>query len=142
MNTSNRTEPTDEERKYSTTDIRHRNIYLREFLPAMVGYGIVLAVVLSVVDENTSGARVWILLPVVPLALVAVAVYRSVQRADEYSRLLQLESMALGFGASILTALVFGFLGVVGVALTWSGWIVFAAGMLTWGLSLAYQGAR
>ena len=71
---------------------------------------------------------------------VAVAVYRAVQRTDEYGRIVMLESMALGFGAAMVAALGLGFLGIVGVAWTFGGWLVFGAGMMTWGLVLLVRG--
>ncbi len=37
------------------------------------------------------GARLWVLLPVLPMIGVAVALYRAVQRADEYGRIVMLE---------------------------------------------------
>jgi len=131
--------PSQREPKLSAADKRQRNHYLREFIPAMLAYVVVLLVVLPLVDDVTTAARFWVLLPLVPLVAVAVAIYRSVQRADEYGRLIQLESMALGFGAMILTSLTFGFLGIVGVALAFSGFLIFAAGMLTWALSIAFR---
>jgi hypothetical protein len=73
------------------------------------------------VDEDTSGARLWVLLPVLPMIGVAVALYRAVQRADEYGRIVMLECMALGFGAAMITAMAIGFLGGVGVAWTFGG---------------------
>lgn len=126
--------------KLSAADRRQRNKYLREFVPAITAYAIILAVVVSTVDEATPGAEIWILLPLIPLIGAAVAIYRSVRRADEYSRLLQMEAMALGFGAAMIASLILGFVGIVGVALTFGGWLVFAAGMLTWALSLAFRG--
>jgi hypothetical protein len=90
-----------------------------------------LAIVLNTVDESTSGAHLWVLLPVLPMIGVAVALYRAVQRADEYGHILMLECMALGFGASMIVAMAVGFLGMVGVARTFGGWIVFGAGMMT-----------
>ena len=82
------------------------------------------------------------LLPVLPMIGVAVALYRAVQRADEYGRIVMLECMALGFGVSMITAMGLGFLGTVGVAWTFGGWVVFGAGMTTWGLTLLVRGVR
>lgn len=139
-------EPTDptagvDEPKLSAADKRQRSKYLREFVPAMTAYAVALAVAIGVVDEDTAAAEIWILLPVLPLVGVGIAIYRSVQRADEYSRLLQLEAMGLAFGVAMITALVLGFLGIVGVALTYGGWIVFAAGMVTWAVMAAFRGS-
>ena len=120
----------------SAEDKRQRNSYLREFIPAIVTFWILLAIVQNTVDEATSGARLLVLLPVLPMIGVAVALYRATQRADEYGRIVMLECMALGFGASMIAAMALGFLGMVGVAWTFGGWLVFGAGMTTWGLAL------
>ena len=128
--------------RLSAEDKRQRNSYLREFLPAIVLFGILQAAVEVTVDENTTGARLWVLLPVLPMIGVAVALYRAVQRADEYGRIVMLECMALGFGASMITAMAIGFLGGVGVAWTFGGWLIFGVGMTTWGLTLLVRGIR
>ena len=112
----------------SAEDKRQRDSYLREFIPAIVTFHIVLAIVLTTVDEQTSGARLWVLLPVLPMIGVAVALFRAVQRADEYGRIVMLEGMALGF------------LGMIGVAWTFGGWLVFGAGMTTWSGALIVKG--
>jgi hypothetical protein len=122
--------------RLSAEDKRQRNSYLREFLPAIALFGILQTVVEITVDANTSGARLWVLLPVLPMIGVAVALYRAVQRADEYGRIVMLECMALGFGASMITAMSLGFLGGVGVAWTFGGWLIFGVGMTTWSLTL------
>ncbi|MEZ5295385.1 MAG: hypothetical protein R2697_03645 [Ilumatobacteraceae bacterium] len=97
-------------------------------MPAIVAFGIVLAIVETTVDADTPGARLWVLLPVVPMIGVAIALYRAVQRADEYGRIVMLECMAIGFGgngrrhgARVPRG--------IGVASTYGGWLVFGAGM-------------
>lgn len=130
------------EPKLSAADRRERTQYLKEFGPAIGGYVVVLIAVLTLVDEDADGARVWYLLPVVPMVFAGLAVYRSVQRSDEYGRLVQLEAMALGFAAAMLAAVTIGFLGVTGVAWTFAGWLVFGAGMFTWALAVGLRGAR
>ncbi|MEZ5376843.1 MAG: hypothetical protein R2733_10065 [Acidimicrobiales bacterium] len=122
--------------RLSAEDKRQRNSYLREFVPAIVTFWILLAIVQSSVDATTSRARLWVLLPVLPMVGVAVALYRATQRADEYGRIVMLESMALGFGVSMIAALALGFLGMIGVAWTFGGWLIFGAGMTTWGTTL------
>lgn len=126
--------------RLSAEDKRQRDSYLREFIPAIVTFHIVLAIVLTTVDEQTSGARLWVLLPVLPMIGVAVALFRAVQRADEYGRIVMLECMALGFGASMIVAMALGFLGMIGVAWTFGGWLVFGAGMTTWSGALIVKG--
>ena len=128
--------------RLSAADKRQRNSYLREFIPAIALFGILQAAVEINVDANTSGARLWVLLPVLPMIGIAVALYRAVQRADEYGRIVMLECMALGFGASMITAMALGFLGGVGVAWTFGGWLVFGVGMTTWSLTLLIRGIR
>ena len=128
--------------RLSAEDKRQRNSYLREFIPAIVTFGMVLAIVETTVDANTSGARLWVLLPVVPMIGVAVALYRAVQRADEYGRIVMLECMALGFGVSMIVAMALGFLGGIGVAWTYGGWLVFGAGMTAWSGTLLIRGMR
>jgi len=128
--------------RLSAEDKRQRTSYLHEFIPAIVTFGIVLAIVETTVDANTPGARLWVLLPVVPMIGVAVALYRAVQRADEYGRIVMLECMALGFGVSLIVAMALGFLGGIGVAWTYGGWLVFGAGMTAWSGTLLIRGMR
>ncbi len=125
--------------RLSAEDKRQRNSYLREFLPAIVTFWILLAIVLNLVDETTPGARLWVLLPVLPMIGVAIALYRATQRSDEYGRIVMLECMALGFGVSMIAAMAVGFLGMIDVAWTYGGWLVFGAGMTTWGLALVVR---
>ena len=55
---------------------------------------------------------------------------------DRFGRGPLLSAEALGFGASMIAAMALGFLGMIGVAWTFGGWLVFGAGMTTWGLAL------
>lgn len=128
--------------RLSAADKKQRNSYLREFVPAIVTFWILLAIVETTVDANTDGARLWILVPVLPMLGVAFALYRAVQRADEYGRIVMLECMALGFGAAMIASFALGFLGMVGVAWTFAGWLVFGAGMAAWSLTLLVRGMR
>jgi hypothetical protein len=73
---------------------------------------------------------------------VTVALYRAVQRADECGRIVMLECMALGFGVSMIVAMALGFLGGIGVAWTYGGWLVFGAGMTAWSGTLLIRGMR
>ena len=138
MNTSDSTttphDTTSDEKgpRLSAADKHMRDRYLRDFIPAIVTFWISLAIVFNTVDENTSGARLWILLPVLPMIGVAYALYRAVQRADEYGRIVMLECMAIGFGAAMIASLALGFLGTIGVAWTFGGWLIFGAGMTAW----------
>lgn len=138
MSRTRDTSPVDEP-KYSSGDIRQRNSYLREFIPAMVGYVVLIFAISAFVDGDTTGAELWVLLPLLPLIGAAVAIYRSVQRADEYARLLQLQAMALAFGASMLATLALALLDTVDAAPSWGPWLVFGVGMVTWGVRACTQ---
>lgn len=127
---------TGHEPRLSAEDKRQRDSYLREFVPAIVTFWVLLAIVQNTVTETTSGARLLVLLPVLPMIGVAFALYRATQRADEYGRIVMLECMALGFGVSMIAAMALGFLGTVGAVWAFGGWLVFGAGMTTWGLAL------
>lgn len=141
---NDRTTPERETRgpRLSAADKRQRDSYLKDFVPAIVSFWILLAIVTNTVDENTSRARLWILLPVLPMIGVAIALYRAVQRADEYGRIVMLECMALGFGAAMIVSFGLGFLGIVGVGWTFGGWLVFGAGMTTWSSALLVRNIR
>lgn len=128
--------------RMSAEDKRQRNTYLREFVPLIATFGVLQAVVETTVDSTTSGARLWVLLPVLPMIGIAFALYRAVQRSDEYGRIVMLECLALGFGASMITAMGVGFLGGLGVVWTFGGWLVFSVGMAVWSGSLLIRGIR
>ena len=115
-----------------------RSAYRREFLPSIIGYGVVLAVSLSLVDDDIDTIGEWILvmLPVVPALWGVRAIVRHLRRVDEYQRMLQLEAMAAGFGVSMVVSLTLGFVGVAGTATVAAGWIVYSAGMVTWAVVL------
>ncbi|MDY7102940.1 MAG: hypothetical protein S0880_17300 [Actinomycetota bacterium] len=128
--------------RLSAEDKRQRDSYLREFVPAIATFGVVLAIVLNTVDASTPGAQLWSLLPVVPMVGVAVALYRAVQRADEYGRIVMLECMALGFGVSMIVAMALGFSAMTAEVPTFGAWLVFGAGMTTWSGTLLVRGLR
>lgn len=128
--------------RLSAADRHQRASYLREFIPAIVLFGVLQALVEVKVDASTSGARLLVLMPVLPMIGVAVALFRAVQRADEYGRIVMLECMALGFGAAMIVAMALGFLGTIGVAWTFGGWLVLGAGMAAWSGTLLVRGMR
>ena len=123
-----RTEPT-----LSATDRARQRAYLQEFVPGILGYAVLLGVVLALVDVKSSTAWVWMLLPLVPCGWIIRAVARDLRRADEFTRLRQLEGMSAGFGAAMAASLTIGFLGVAGVSTRAAGWICYGVGMSVWG---------
>jgi len=117
-----------------------RRRYLREFMPAIVGY--VVAVFLSVwllkrVDAQALRALI-ALLPVPAIALAMRAIVRRIRDADELQRRIELEAVSIAAGFVSLAYLAAGFLqraGVIDVpssaAMIW----VFPLVCFTFGLS-------
>ena len=122
-----------EEPKFSSSEQQNNRQYLKEFIPGIVAYVVILLAVLVFVDEESKWAPLWIMAPVVPMLWVSVAVYRSYRRSDEYQRIVQAESMALSFGVAMIGSLIFGFLGMAEAVHPAVGpWVVFGLAMTTW----------
>lgn len=117
---------------------RQRSGYLRDFVPAVVGYVVLLPITLTLVGEEVSTVGEWalVMLPVLPALWGVRAVVRQLRRLDEYQRLVQLESMAAGFGVAMVAAITLGFVGAGGAATVAGGWYVYGAGMVAWGVTL------
>lgn len=117
---------------------RQRSGYLRDFVPAVVAYLVLLPIALTLVGDEVTTLGEWalIVLAVVPALWGVRAVVRQLRRLDEYQRLVQLESMAAGFGVAMVAAITLGFVGAGGTATVAGGWYVYGAGMTTWALTL------
>ncbi|MFP8881610.1 MAG: hypothetical protein VCE43_20210 [Myxococcota bacterium] len=105
--------------------IRTKKIYRRYWLElgaAMAGYGVVLVgsiVALRHLDDSPWRFAVAIA-PVLPLGIAAWAIFRALQRIDELHLRVQLNALALAFGASALTSICVGFLQIGGLPdLSW-----------------------
>lgn len=119
----------------TTFEAQTGQTYLREFLPAVIGYAGVLAAIIVLVDFESAGA--WklavALVPLIPAVWGCLAIVRHLQRVDELQRQIQLSGMATGFGVAMITAITFGFLAMAGLEAGRVGpWIIYAAGMLAW----------
>lgn len=123
----------------SRGDRARARAYHLDFWPGIVGYVAVLAAVTIFGDlDGTSPWRfVWALLPVLPALWVIRAVVRHVQRIDDYQRGLLLRGLAVGFAAAMIASITIGFLGVAGLDVPMTGWIVYGVGMVTWGVAAA-----
>jgi hypothetical protein len=90
--------------------------YLIEFGSAMVAYGIVLIVSISILNANPHAPwRVAVALaPVVPVCFALWAFMRSLGRMDELQQRIQLHAIGFGFGASAILTFSYGFLENVG----------------------------
>jgi hypothetical protein len=86
--------------------------YLREFLPAMLAYTIVMLTVWPLVrttDDRMLRALI-AMVPVIPIAFVIRAITRQVLSADEMMQRLHLEALAISAGVVAVASLVGGFL--------------------------------
>ncbi len=121
------------DRSGSTGDRARTRAYLREFVPGMVAYVVLLTAAVSWghLDGQSPARFAWALLPVLPALWVVRAVVRHVGRLDDYQRLLLLQSLAVGFALAMVAALTVGFLGLAGLSLP-AGWVVYVVGMLGW----------
>jgi hypothetical protein len=128
------------------TNIERRagRAYLREFTPAVVGYVLVLGIIIVLVDFRTAGAWRYpvALLPVIPALWGMWAVFRHLGRIDEMQRALQVDAMAAGFGVAMISSITIGFLALAGLNTNrWGTWIIYSAGMLTWGIASVRRAA-
>lgn len=118
--------------------------YLREFIPGMVGYMIVLVLVIAFggLDGTSSWRFVWALLPAVPLVWIVIAVIRHLRRLDEFQQRLLLQGFACGFAVAMGTSVTMGLLEAAGLQSRVTPWIIFGAGMFGWGIASIAAGRR
>ncbi len=105
------TPKTARERK-SSSDVARDRALVRDAAPAMVTL-VVLQGSLILVDPHgpmSGWYLLWSFSPVVPALWLLWVQLRSLRRADEYHRVLQLEAMAVGFGVVIMLSLAGGLL--------------------------------
>jgi hypothetical protein len=135
---------TNSERR-SSSDVARDRAMLRDIAPGLVALVITQgSLVLLDPDGRTSALHVvWALLPLIPASWLAWAQLRSLKRADEYQRTMQLEAMAIGFGAVTMLALLGGLLDAAGIGNpSQSLQITFIVGILVWVGALAIKTAR
>jgi hypothetical protein len=116
------------------TERQRTRRFALQFLAGMLAYAVVLAASLiwGDLDGDDPIRLVWALAPIVPLAGVSVILIRYVLHADEFETVQTLKSLAVGFVATMLLAVVAGLLAVAGVEIPGLGWWLYGAGMLTW----------
>ena len=129
----------------ATPGLRRR--YLREFIPAMVGYMVLLVVSMLLLKrvEDHALRAVIALLPVAPIALTLRAIVRYIRDADELQRRIELEAVSLATALISLAYMAAGFLQLAkvidipsGVAMIW----VFPLLCATYGLLKAVIARR
>ena len=118
--------------------------YTREFLTAMVAYAVVLIVSVAVLSHGPSAGwwRVPLALtPVIPVVFALGAFLRFFQRIDELQRRIQLEALALSFGATCIVAFGYGALEYAGFPdLNWTWVPTFM--MVFWGIGTTIASLR
>lgn len=124
----------------SNLDTRNARIYLREFGIGMVGY--LVAVGLAVTFGDGGPRYLWALLPLVPSIWIGWAVWRHLNRLDEYQRVLLLGQFAIGFAAMIATSLTLALLSSTGLSLQAGPWIIYGSGMIAWGIAAIVTNRR
>jgi hypothetical protein len=132
------------ERK-SRSDVAQEQAAVRDVVPAMV---VLLMLQGSLILLDPHGeVTVWYLLwsfsPLAPALWLIWAQLRGLGRADEYQRVIQLESMAIGFGSVILLSLIGGLLDAakLGDPRT-SLQVTFTGGVLIWATALIIKISR
>jgi hypothetical protein len=132
------------ERK-SSSDVARDHAALRDVVPALVAL-LILQGSLILSDphgEVTVPYLLWSFSPLAPALWLVWAQLRSLRRADEYQRAIQLESMAIGFGAVILLALTGGLLDAAGIGdPRTSLQVTFIGGVLIWVGALMVKSSR
>jgi hypothetical protein len=85
--------------------------YTRELLIAMAAYVVaVLITVMLTPDIDPALRAPFVLIPLVPSAFALRAYLRFLGRMDELGRKIQLEALAIGFGAAGMLTFAYGFL--------------------------------
>jgi uncharacterized membrane protein len=82
---------------------------------------------------TATGKALWISVSVLFVVAVVVVVYRAIRRGDEYQRKIQLESMAVGFGAVLVALQIAGLLAAAGIGeLRQSFQLIIIGGIFVW----------
>ena len=131
-------------RAASVGDRRRTRAYLSEFAPGIAAYVLLLSAALlwGGFDGASPSRFVWAILPVLPMAWIAVAVLRHLRRLDEYQRIRTLGGLGAGFAVAMLASIALGILQSAGLELEGSGFWIYALGMATWGISAAVTSRR
>jgi hypothetical protein len=85
--------------------------YVREFFTAMAAYVVAVLVTVKLTPDVDPVLRVpFVLIPLIPSAFALRAYLRYLGRMDELGRKIQLEALAIGFGAAGMLTFAYGFL--------------------------------
>jgi hypothetical protein len=135
---------TDSSERKSRSDRARDQAARRDILPAVV---LLLAVQASLIaldpdGRGSAGNLAWSLLPAIPAIWLVWSQLRGLRRADDRQRMMQLEAMAVGFGAVIFLSFAGGLLDAASIgSARQSLQVTFIVGTLAWVLALVI-GAR
>lgn len=132
---------TADDRKSASDKARERAA-LRDAVPAFVTLLVLQGslILLNPHGEPTGWYLLWSFSPLVPALWLMWTQLRSLRRADEYQRVVQLEAMAVGFGAVLLLSFVGGLLDAAGLGNpAQSLQVTFIGGVLVWVGALAIK---
>jgi len=116
----------------SQLDRTARRAVLIDGLPVITLGGVALALG-STPDLTDRQQTVWIVTSVLFTLSVAWVLFRSFRRADEYQRKVQLESMAIAFGAVMVSLQIAGILDAAGIGqLRQSFQLIVIGGIALW----------
>jgi hypothetical protein len=92
--------------------------YAVELLAGLLAYGLILPLIFFALRYGWVGEE-WkvplLLLPMVPIFMVAWVILRQIRRLDEFQRKTQLEVLAFAFAGTALLSLSYGFLEIAGL---------------------------
>jgi hypothetical protein len=135
---------TDGERR-SSSDVARDKAMVRDIAPGLVALVVTQGslVILDPDGQASAWNVVWALLPLIPASWLVWAQLRSLKRADEFQRIIQLESLSIGFGVAIMLALLGGLLDAAGIGdPRQSLQVTFIVGVLAWIGALAVKTVR
>lgn len=116
--------------------------YLRELLIAMAAYVAAVLVTVKLTPDVDPVLRVpFVLIPLIPSAFALRAYLRFLGRMDELGRRIQLEALAIGFGAAGMLTFAYGFLENAGFPQLSYIW-VFPLMIFLWGIGGAIATRR
>jgi hypothetical protein len=120
------------EKRLSRSDVLRRRADRRAMVLPIAGF--FAASISAFAFAANGGKSTWTIIlwlsPVAFLLWLVVAVVKSLRRADEYQQRVQLEAMAVGFAATMITAAVF--LMIESAPIKVSGILGFGPGGLVW----------
>ncbi len=126
----------------SASDQARERAALRDAVPAFVTLLVLQGslILVNPAGEPTGWYLLWSLSPLVPALWLMWTQLRGLRRADEYQRVVQLEAMAIGFGAALLLSFTGGLLDAAGIGdPAQSLQVTFIGAVLVWVSALAIK---